>query len=178
MPTKAFSTQGSKLYFADTTVSPVLVGAIAQMTGFTGLGGKKTKIDITNYDSVNYKEYQGGLLDAGELTFDLIWDFNNANHLLIQQLAQAANASRYFFFGASDGTAPPTFTGTIAAPPIVLVPPTSTSPIKYSRSGFLFYGYFSMFQVDAPVDSIIKVKAAVQQSGGIQTVVKGATPTP
>ncbi len=94
--TKAFSTQGSQLYFPDTTTSPVVVDPIAQMTGFTGLGGKKTKIDITNYDSVNYKEYQGGLLDAGELSFDLIWDFTNANHLLIQQLAQAANASRYF----------------------------------------------------------------------------------
>jgi hypothetical protein len=177
MPTKAYSTQGSQLYFADTTASPAVVDPIAQMTGFTGLGGKKTKIDITNYDSVNYKEYQGGLLDAGELTFDLVWDFTNANHILVQQLAQAANASRYFVFGASDGTAPPTFTGTLASPPIVLVPPVTASPKHYSRSGFLFFGYFSMFQVDAPVDSIIKVHAAIQQSGGITTFVKGAVAT-
>ena len=64
MPTKSYSTQGSKLYFPDTSTSPVVVSPIAQMTGFTGLGGKKTKIDITNFDSNAYKEYAGGLLDA------------------------------------------------------------------------------------------------------------------
>lgn len=177
MTTKSYSTQGSKLYFPDLTTSPVVVAAVAQMTGFTGLGGKKTKIDTTNYDSPGYKEYAGGLLDAGELTFDLIWDFTNANHILIANLAAAANADRDFFFGASDGSSPPTFTGTLAAPPIVLVPPKSTSPVKWTRSGFLFHGYFSMFQVDAPVDSIIKVHCAVQQSGGITPIVKGATAT-
>jgi hypothetical protein len=172
--TKSFSTQGSRLYFPDTTVSPVLVSAIAQMTGFTGLGGKKTKIDVTNFDSI-VKEYAGGLLDAGELSFDLIWDFTNANHVLIQELAQAANADRDFFFGSSDGTSAPTFTGTLASPPIVLVPPVTASPKKYTRSGFLFHGYFSMFQVDAPLDSVIKVKCAIQQSGPITTIVKGAS---
>ena len=175
MPTKSYSTQGSKLYFPDTSTSPVVVSPIAQMTGFTGLGGTKTKIDITNLDSNAYKEYAGGLLDAGELTFDLIWDFTNSNHILVMNLAAAANADRDFFFGASDGTDAPTFTGTLAAPPIVLVPPKSTSPVKYTRSGFLFHGYFSMFQVDAPVDSIIKVRCAVQQSGGITPIVKGTS---
>lgn len=175
MSTKSYSTQGSKLYFPDLTTSPVLVSAVAQMTGFTGLGGKKTKIDITNYDSDGWKEYAGGLLDAGELQFDLIWDFTNSNHILIANLAASANATRNFFFGASDGVAPPTSTGTLAAPPVVLVPPVTTSPKKYARSGFLFSGYFSSFQVDAPVDSIIKVKCAVQQSGAIQTIVKGTT---
>lgn len=176
MTTKSYSTQGSKLYFPDTTASPVLVSPVAQMTGFTGLGGKKTKIDITNFDSI-VKEYAGGLLDAGEVTFDLIWDFTNANHVLVQQLCQAANADRDFFFGASDGVTVPTFTGTLAAPPIVLVPPKTTSPIKYSRSGFLFHGYFSMFQIDAALDSVIKVHCAVQQSGVITTVVKGSAAT-
>jgi hypothetical protein len=176
MTTKSYSTQGSQLYFPDTSASPVVVDPIAQMTGFTGLGGKKTKIDITNYDSPGYKEYAGGLLDAGELTFDLIWDFTNANHILIQKLAASANATRDFVFGASDGTAPPTFTGTLAAGPIVLVPPVSASPKLYTRSGFLFSGYFSTFTVAAPVDSIIKVSCAVQQTGSILTFVKGVAP--
>lgn len=175
--TKSFSTQGSKLYFTDNTTSPVIVSAVAQMTGFTGLGGKKTKIDITNFDSQGWKEYAGGLLDAGELTFDLIWDFTNSNHVLIANLAASANATRPFFFGASDGVGDPTITGTEALGTTALVPPKSTSPVKYTRSGFLFYGYFSSFQVDAPVDSIIKVHCAVQQSGAIQTIVKGTAAT-
>ena len=164
MPTKSYSTQGCQLYFPDLSNAVVHV---AQMTGFTGLGGKKTKIDITNYDSVKYKEYAGGLIDAGELSFDLIWDFTNANHKLVQQLTESANASRSFFFGASDATTAPTYSSGF------LVPPVATGAV--TRSGFLFYGYFSMFQADAPVDNIIKVKAAVQQSGGITTFALGDT---
>ena len=162
MSTKSYSTQGCQLYFPDLANA---VAPIAQMTGFTGLGGKKTKIDITNYDSVNYKEYTGGLIDAGELNFDLIWDFTNANHKLVQKLTESANASRSFFFGASDGTAAPTYNAGL------LVVPNAANAV--TRSGFLFYGYFAMFQADAPVDNIIKVKAAVQQSGGITTFAKG-----
>jgi hypothetical protein len=172
MTTKFFSTQGSQLFFPDTTSSPTVVDPIAQMTGFTGLGGKKTKIPITNYDSGAFHEYAGGLLDAGELSFELIWDFNNANHLLVQKLAQSANASRSFFFGSSDATNAPTYSGTIISG--VLVPPLSASPKHVLRSGFLFTGYFSMFQIDAPLDNVIKVKASVQQSGGITTYVLGA----
>lgn len=162
MTTKSYSTQGGQLYFPNVANTVV---AVAQMTGFTGLGGKKSKIDITNYDSVNYKEYAGGLIDAGELNFDLIWDFTNVNHKLVQSLVESANASRSFFFGASDGTAAPTYNAGL------LVVPNAANAV--TRSGFLFYGYFSMFQVDAPVDNIIKVKAAVQQSGGITTYAKG-----
>ncbi len=175
--TKSYSTQGSQLYFPDETTSPAVAVAIAQMTGFTGLGGKKTKIDITNFDSSGTKEYAGGLLDAGELTFDLIWDFTNANHTLVQQLAGAANATRPFFFGASDGTAAPTISGTLALDTTALVPPVTASPKHYSRSGFLFSGYFSSFVVDAKVDSVIMVHAAVQQTGQITTIVKGAVAT-
>ena len=83
-------------------------------------------------------------------------------------------ATHYFQYYARVNFSSP-FTGTLAAPPIVLVPPKSTSPVKYTRSGFLFHGYFSMFQVDAPVDSIIKVRCAVQQSGGITPIVKGTS---
>lgn len=174
MSTKSFSTQGSQLYFPDESASPSVVDPIAQMTGFTGLGGKKAKIDITNYDSVAYKEYAGGLIDPGELQFDLIFDFNNANHALVLALTASANAVRPFFFGASDGTAPPTISGTISAGTVALVPPVTASPKHYTRSGFLFNGYFSMFQIDAPVDQVIKVKAAVQGTGGITIIVKGA----
>jgi hypothetical protein len=173
-PTKSYSTQSTQLFFLNETASPVLASPIAAMTGFTGLGGKKTKIDITNYDSAGYKEYAGGLLDAGELSFDLIWNFTNPNHILVMTLSAAANATIPFFYGASDSAAVPTVTGTLALNTTVMRAPKSASPGTYSRSGFLFSGYFSMFQVDAPVDSVIKVKAAVQQTGGISPIVLGA----
>ena len=179
MTTKSYSTQGSQLFFPDETASPAVASPIAQMTGFTGLGGKKTKIDITTFDSSGFKEYAGGLLDAGELTFDLIWDFTNANHALVQKLAGAANQTLPFFYAASDAanTVVPTITGTEALGTVALAPPVTTSPVKYARSGFSFNGYFSSFVVDVKIDSVIMVHAAVQQTGGIKTIVKGATPS-
>jgi hypothetical protein len=175
--TTAVSTQGSNLYFPDESVSPAVVSPVAQMTGFTGLGGKKTKIDITTMDSNGVKEYAGGLLDAGELTFDLIWNFTLPNHILVAKLAAAGNATLPFFYGASDGVTIPTITGTEALGTVALSPPVTTSPVKYSRSGFAFNGYFSSFVIDVKIDSVIMVHAAVQQTGAIKTIVKGATPS-
>lgn len=178
MSTKFSSTQGSRLFFINESASPALIAPVAQMTGFTGLGGKKTKIPITNNDSVGTKEYAGGLMDAGELQFDLIWDFSNANHVLVQTLANSGNATLPFFYGVphtpGGGTIVPTFTGTIAGGNLVLKPPVTASPKTYVCDGFTFNGYFSMFQIDAATDSVIKVKAGVQQTGGITTIVFGA----
>ncbi len=163
---KFLSTQGSQLYFADDSGSPIIVASVAQMTGITGLGGKKKKIDITNFDSVKYTENAPGLIDSGEASFDLIWSFTIANQLLIQRLTESST-SRSYFLAASDGTAPPTFDNVTN----LLKPPVATGHV--SRSGFLFFGYFSMFQIDEAVDDVIKVKSGVQLSGAITTYALG-----
>lgn len=165
------STQGMQLYFADDSGSPIHVAAVAQMKGITGLGGKKKKIDITNFDSVKYTENAGGLIDSGEASFDLVWSFEIPNQILVQRLTEAST-SRSYYLAASDGTAPPTFNATTG----LLVPPNGGSVI--TRSGFLFYGYFSMFQVDSAVDDVISVKSGVQLSGAIITYAKGTAFTP
>jgi hypothetical protein len=167
MTTNAYPTQGSRLYFPNVTASPAVVAPVAQMTGFTNAGGKRTKIPISNFDSGNFHEYKGGMMDASEITFDLIWDFTSANHKLIQQLSQTPNTERDFFFAAGDGTALPTITGSIGAGNVHLKPPVSASPVKITRSGFLFFGYFSMFQLDAALDKVYVVKSGVQMSGAM-----------
>lgn len=164
--TKFSSTQGMQLYFADDSGSPIIVAAVAQMKGITGLGGKKKKIDITNFDSVKYTENAPGLIDSGEASFDLVWSFTIANQILVQQLTESST-SRSYFLAASDGTAPPTFSNVTD----LLLPPNAGSVI--TRSGFLFFGYFSMFQVDAAVDDVIFVKSGVQLSGAITTYALG-----
>jgi hypothetical protein len=166
MATKFLSTQGGQLYFADDSGSPVVVASVAQMTGITGLGGKKKKIDITNFDSVKYTEHAPGLIDAGEASFDLIWSFTLANQLLVQSLTEAST-SRSFFLASSDGVTAPTFDVATS----LLKPPNSGGLI--TRSGFLFFGYFSMFQIDEATDDVIKVKSGVQASGAIVTYAKG-----
>ena len=180
MSTTSWTTQGCKLYFLNQSASPVVVATAAQIVGFTGLGGKRGKEDVTSMDSSGYKEYAPKLIDPGEVSIDLIWDFNNANHKLIQTLAQTAQFNLNaefskqiypFFFGAADSTNAPTWDSVNK----VLVPPVTASPKTYTRSGFLFSGYFSMFQVNAPVDGIIKVKTGIQTSGSIETIVFGAS---
>jgi len=166
MATKFTPTQGMKLYFSDDSGSPIVVAKVDQATGVTGLGGKKKKIDITNQDSVKYTENAGGLIDSGEASFTLIWDFTNANQVLVQSLTESSN-NRAFFLASSDNTTLPTYDAVNAK----LAPPVSGGFI--TRSGFGFIGYFSMFQADAPVDDVIKVQAGVQLSGAITTYVKG-----
>lgn len=168
MTTKFSPTQGMKLYFSDDTGSPIVVAKVDQATGVTGLGGKKKKIDLTNQDSVTFTENTGGLIDAGEATFTLIWDWNNTNQIIVQRLTFAAG-NHAFYLAASDGTAPPTYD----AAANILAPPVTSTTI--TRSGFGFNGYFSMFQVDAPTDDVIKVQSAVQLSGLITVFKKGAT---
>lgn len=164
--TKFSSTQGMQLYFADDSGSPIIVAAVAQMKGITGLGGKKKKIDITNMDSIAYTENAPGLIDSGEASFSLIWDFTNENQVLVQRLTESST-SRSFFLASSDNTTVPTYSNITG----LLEPPVATGVI--TRSGWGFFGYFSMFQADAPTDDVIKVQSGVQLSGAIITYVKG-----
>lgn len=182
MATTSYTSQGCRLYWLNQSASPVVVATAAQLVGFQGLGGKRGKEDVTSMDSLSYKEYAPKLIDPGEISIDLIWNFTDANHKLIQTLAQTAQFNlnaEYgkqiypFFFGAADSTNVPTWDAVNK----VLVPPVTASPKTYTRSGFLFAGYFSMFQVNVPVDGIIKVKTGIQTSGSIETIVYGAAAT-
>lgn len=174
MATKFTPTQGMKLYFMDDTGSPPVVAKVDQATGVTGLGGKRKKIDITNQDSVGFTENAPGLMDAGEASFSLIWDFTNDNQVLVARLAQGTatgintgNNNRAFYLASSDNTTAPTWNGSLNE----LVPPVSAG--KVGRSGLAFLGYFSNFTVDSPTDDVIKVQCGVQLSGALTIYQKG-----
>lgn len=168
MTTPHFVTQGTQLYVMNVTVSPHVAVVAAALQGLSGIGGVKSSIKLTNFDSAGYEEYAGGLVDPGKPNGNMILDFNSSAHQLMKTLlglGQTADTS--FFYGAADGTAPPTV---VAG---VLTPAKSGSPAVYTRSGFLWDGFVNEFSQSAQVNNVIMAKFGCQASGAIQMIVKG-----
>jgi hypothetical protein len=129
MATTAVLSQGSAFYVLDDTVaSPAIVRQIKQTKGITGLGGSRTVIETTNLDSTA-KDKSPGLMDSGSISFDLVENPADLSHQLLESLANTGTKpSKQFYFGLSDGLATvPAFTGTFAAPPLVLTTPKNTA---------------------------------------------------
>lgn len=81
----------------------------------------------------------------------MILDPTNAGHQLLETLStQTTNATKHFYLGFSDGTAPPT-----QGPGNTLVAPTT-------RTGVSFNGFIKQYQRDFAVDSVAMVKCAVE----------------
>lgn len=69
-----------------------LDGSLADVAGIhnLGFGGlSRNAIDGTDFNSPDAaREYIKGLKDAGEVTFDINWDPNHANHKLVTGILQ------------------------------------------------------------------------------------------
>lgn len=168
MTTAHFVTQGTQLYVMKQTVSPHIAVVAAALQGLAGIGGVKSSIKLSNFDSAGYDEYAGGLVDPGKPNGNMILDFNSSAHQLFKTLlGLGATADTSFFYGAADGTSAPTV---VAG---VLTPPTSGSPPLYTRSGFLWNGFVNEFSQSAQVNNVIMAKFGCQASGAIGMIVKG-----
>lgn len=170
MSTQYFVTQGSQLYVMNQTVSLHVAVVVAQLQGLSGIGGQKSSIKLTNFDSASFEEYAGGLIDPGKPNGNIVLDFNSAAHQLLStllKLGQTAQTS--FFYGAADSTAAPTVVSGVLTPP-----KSGTSPtFHWDRSGFLWDGFVNEFSMSAQVSNIILAKFGCQASGEIKMYVKG-----
>lgn len=168
MPTPFFVTQGSQLYFMNPLVSPHVAVVAASLQGLDNIGGQKSSIKLSNFDSPGYDEYAPGLVDPGKPGGNVILDFNSPAHQLLQTLlGLGQTANTMFFYGAADGTSPPTVvTG-------VLVPPQSGSPKLYTRSGWLWNGFVTEFTVSAQTNNVMMAKFSCQATGARQMIVLG-----
>lgn len=64
---------------------PEVFTAIAQVTDITGPGLSLDTIDVTTHDSVDaWREFIGGLKDAGEVSFEVIFDPDSATHIALR----------------------------------------------------------------------------------------------
>lgn len=169
MSTFAQTTQGCRLYFIDENDAVAYVDALKN---FSGAGGQKKKIDITNQDSESYNEFVGGLIDPGNPSGTIIFNQGSAAHLSLKKLQESNGGVTqwYFAFGDAANTEVPTIVSG------VLTPPDDVSN-NWTRSGFLFSGYVDKFQYKADTDDVIMADFGVQASGAIKIVVKGEANT-
>lgn len=87
---------------------------IAQVRSITGPGVSGNDVDTTTMDSTsNYRTFVAGLLDPGELTFNLVYDSTSTTHALLAHLMGERHTGVWkVCIGSTGGTAT-TFSGHI-----------------------------------------------------------------
>jgi hypothetical protein len=64
------------------TATPVTYTNIANVKTFTGFDGTPSELDVTNLDSTA-KEFRLGLVDNGQLSFEIDYDNTHASHIAL-----------------------------------------------------------------------------------------------
>lgn len=175
MATKSLSTVGGKLFVMDRSTSPPAVLPVDQLKGFSPVGGPRKKIDKSNTDSAGCDEYAGGRAAPSEATGELVLDMTNPHHQALRKLFKwGANGGGNisYFFGDSDGTAPPTIKNGALRPPV-----TGSPAGTWARSGRYGDCYVSDFSVKETDNDIVRADLKLQTSGFATEVVKGDTTT-
>lgn len=143
-------TQGTEFFILDAANSGAEVQKIAQITGFSGVGGQAGEIDVTDMDSTA-REYLAGLKDNGTISLNVNWDPANASHVTLDSIV--GGAEKRFVIGCSDGTTDPSY--------------TSTFTIPTDRTTLDFQGSVLSFQKDAETDNIWRGTVTIRVSGAI-----------
>ena len=132
---KAIESQGVKMYVS--TGSPTSFSAVGNVTGIKGPGGSASVIDVTNLDSAA-KEKLMGLPDEGQITVELNYDPDNAQHAVLR------NARR---------------NRTLCEFKIQLTDATNTN--------LTFFGYVLGFALDVGVDQAVKASMTIEVDGTV-----------
>jgi hypothetical protein len=134
-PTVNYVAQQNILYMMDPTQNGVVQPVVA-LNGFQGLGGQKSSIKLSNFDSAGYEEYAPGLVDPGKPTGTVILNYGDASHQLCQKLLGLGNSGNTsFFFGQSDASTAPTAPGNVLTPATLLLAAVTQLAGSTSTSG-------------------------------------------
>lgn len=185
-PTVSFVAQLNQLFIVDPTQTNV-VQSVAALQGFQGLGGAKSSIKTTNFDSNGYDEYAPGLVDPGKPSGNVVLNYGDASHQLLQKLlGLGSTAQTAFMFAQSDGattapTAPSNVltppTGTLVAAPGTLTPSTSTTGGTLPAATY----YYKLTALNVAGETTASAEASQVTTGATSTVtftysaVSGAT---
>lgn len=130
-------TQGTKLNLAG-TASPITYTSIANVMSISGLGGQKSDIDITNFDSTA-KEFLVGLEDSGQVQVEINYGPAETTHTTLWGLKE---------------------TGALRTWRIVH---PGTSPAPY----FQFAATVQQFQINFQTDDVVRATVTLRVSGSI-----------
>lgn len=124
-----YAAYGTLLKKAGTTV--------AQVVSVSGIDLNVDTIDVTTHDSANAtREFVMGLIDAGEITFEIVYDPDNATHTALRTDLAARTSATYTL----------TF--------------TDTSPAIAT-----FTAYVTRFAITAAADGALMANATLKVSG-------------
>lgn len=139
MASTTIEAQGVALAVSDGG-SPSSFTSIANVITIKGPGGTASVIDVTNLASVA-KEKRMGLPDEGQLSFELNYDPDNAQHIVLRN-GRRARTRLEFRITLTDTTA------TVLA----------------------FFGYVLGFELSAAVDQVVKAAVTVEIDGAVSEV--------
>lgn len=126
---------GKKIGYT-TTIATSTSGTIASVRGISGPGASGDNVDTTTLDSTSrYRTFIGGLVDGGEVTFDLIYDTEDAGHKLLAQLLTSQDTKAW----------------------------TITYPTTFTPQAF--NGHVSGLGVETPLDDVITQPVTIKVSG-------------
>lgn len=134
MATKAIKSQGTILSYS--VGSPTNYTALGKITGFDGPGGDATVIDQTDLDDTSFKRKMTGLIDSGDLAFDINLAPSDAGHAALKSAHEAGSLIE-----------------------VKITPPSGSLSIYLS-------GYVRSLRMAAPADAKYTAKVAIVIDGG------------
>jgi len=146
-------TQGSELFFADSTATTPAMVKMACPTGITGLGGAADQIDTTCLDNIDDRTYVRGLANPGQVSVPFVLNPSEASHKRLFEL-KASGVSMNWMICLSDGTADPTYaSGSLTAPT--------------GRTSVAFTAYISDVALDIATNEVVRGTLTLQRSGAV-----------
>lgn len=176
MTTKSQATAGSRVYLLNSLVSPHVALLVPQLKGLSNVGGgPRKKIDVSNFDSAAYDEYQGGRAAPPETSGELVLDLTNTGHQTLKALFEAGAAGTIglipFLVCESDDLTAPLVQGGI------LVGAQTTSPKHWKGSGFYGYCYVADLSAKGADNDVWRADFKLQVTGKTTWFAKGDVAT-
>ena len=173
-PTVSYTAQNVILYIADPTNLGSILPVVA-LNGFQGLGGVKSSIKLSNFDSAGYDEYAPGLVDPGKPSGSIILNYKDSSHQLLQRLlGLGASGATSFFFGEADSTTVPTAPGGVATAPVgsAVSTPGTVTPSTSTTGGALAAGpyFYKVTALNAAGETLPSAEATQTTTGSTSTV--------
>lgn len=138
----ATKTQGLQLQLGS-EASPQTFTAIANVTSVSGLGGTKSDLDATNFDSLA-REFLVGLEDPGSLSSNIMFSAGESTHVELWNLKRSGQR-RQFRIVLNDTT-------------------------DVTKTFFEFTASVQQFQINSELDSLVEGAVQFRISGDIVLV--------
>ncbi|MEN9903703.1 MAG: hypothetical protein RLZZ555_268 [Pseudomonadota bacterium] len=146
-------TQGTELFFADSTATTPAMVKLTCPTGITGLGGAADQIDVTCLDATTDRAFTRGLGNPGQVSVPFIMKPTDASHQRLFALKESGDTLNWMIC-LSDGSADPVYaSGSLTAPT--------------GRTSIAFSAYIADVALDIATNEVVRGTLTLQRSGAV-----------